>query len=311
MAYSFDSRAGFSNEGFRARRLNPGNSYPATDNHLGANGVIDCSALLAGDSIIYRFDATGDWTTTVYDISALGATETPTTLTNALKALGAPFTDVFTATVDVSTGRVKFADTAGGHDYMEIKGVIGIVCGFGGTDDAAAIGTQFVDCFDDSGAFTVPPINKDGEEIEQESGRGQIWNLIIDALHKGIAPSIALLDERYEFKEMLMGGAWDDTAQEYTPPTTDLINKPQCAMEFFVPKYAEGTGHRSDFVGYKMLNILRLTGMEGEVSHAVKAWAGYQYDCIVQEYVESGVKYPGYTEKELSIAEYAALGLPA
>jgi len=71
MAYSFDSRAGFSNEGFRARRLNPGNSYPATDNHLGANGVIDCSALLAGDSIIYRLtqQETGQPPFMIYQLS--------------------------------------------------------------------------------------------------------------------------------------------------------------------------------------------------------------------------------------------------
>jgi len=310
MAYSYDGNTAFSNEGFRLRRTNPDGTYPAPDNHLGALGTIDCSALIATDVITYRFDATGDWTDLIVDLSALTDAETPTTVAAALGAIPA-FAAIWTASVDTNTSRLKLVDAVGGHDYMEIKGTIATTLGFGQYGDAAAMGTGFVDCFDDSAAIAMPKNLKAQEEVEQEAGDGTLQTMIIDSQLKGLNPSIAMTDEKYELKEMFMGGTWNDTTGVYTPPTTSLITKPRVCGEVFVPKYGKGSMHRGDLEGYKMYDIKNMTGTEADVSHDVKAWASYAFDCAITEYTISGTKYPGWTEKELTVAAFVALGLPA
>jgi len=310
MAYAYDGNTAFSNEGFRLRRSNPDGTVPTPANHLGALGTIDCSALIATDVITYRFDGTGAWTDFIVDLSALGASETPTSIQAVLIAL-APLQAIFTTSVDGDTGRLKFLDTVGGHDYLEMKGLVSTTLGIGQYGDALAMGTGFVDCFDDTAAINMPRNNKDSEEVEQEAGNGTLQTMLIDAQTRGLNPSIGMTDEKYELKVMFMGGVWDETTKVYTPPTTEIITKPRILGEIFIPKYAKGSMHRGDIQGYKMYDIKNMVGHEADVSHEVKSWANYGFDCQVSEYTISGTKYPGWLEQELTNVEYTALGLPA
>ena len=308
-----DKKTGFSNEGFRIRRLNPDGSYPTVDNHLGFAGTIDTSELLGTEKLSYRWDGKGDFSDIVVDLSEVGLAPAAATVGEVVSALNLieAFSPVFTASADTATGRLKIADKTAEstYKYLELKGDVAIILGFGASGDAVAVGTAFVEAFDESAAISLPKNIRDGEEIDQESGTGKVDTIMIDAVLKGINPSIALVSEMYELKVVLMGGSWDDTEKEYTPPTTDLAVAPLCACEIFVAKYGKGSQHRGDMTGYKMYKINRMTGREGDVSHDVKAWASQQIECVATEYIVAGVKYPAYIEKELTIAQAVTMGI--
>jgi hypothetical protein len=308
-----DKKTGFSNEGFRIRRLNPDGSYPTVDNHLGFAGTIDTSELLGTEKLSYRWNGKGDFSDITVDLKNTGLVVTAATVAEVVTALNLieAFSGVFTASADSGTGRLKIADKVAEstYTYLELKGDVAIILGFGASGDAVAVGTAFVEAFDESAAISLPKNIRDGEEIDQESGTGKVDTIMIDAVLKGINPSIALVSEMYELKVVLMGGSWDDTEKEYTPPTTDLAVAPLCACEIFVAKYGKGSQHRGDMTGYKMYKINRMTGREGDVSHDVKTWASQQIECVATEYIVAGVKYPAYIEKELTIAQAVTMGI--
>lgn len=314
--YDKDFKGAFSNEGFRVRRLNPDNSYPGVSNHLGFLGTIDTSELAGTEKLSYRWDGKGDFTAITVNLKNTGQVVTAATVAEVVTALNLiqEFSGVFTASTDSGTGgtgRLKIADKTAEstHTYLELKGDIAILLGFGASGDAPAMGTAFVNCFDNSGAIGFPKNIKDFEEIEKESGDGSVDTMIMDAQLKGLNPTIALTDEVYELKVMIQGGSWDDDTNTYTPPTTDQAVLPYVACEAFVAKYGKGTSHRGDLTGYKMYDIKRMVGRESDVTHEVKAWASYQFDCRVMDYMEGNVRMPGWTERELTISQFANLGL--
>lgn len=314
--YATDKRTGFSNEGFRVRRLNPDGSYPAVDNHLGFAGTVDLSTILATAKLAYRWDGKGAFTEVTIDLTAAGAVPAATTVAEVVTALNlvTGFSGALLASTDTTTGRLKIANAVAvvGKVDLELKGDIAKVLGFGQSGDAGAIGTAWVECYDDSGAVGLPKVLKDKEEIEQESGQGKIDTMIIDAINKGYNPSLALVDERYDLKECIDGGTYDETAKSYTPRTTDQPYAPLCALEVFVAKYGKGSSHRGDAVGYKQYKIPKMTGYETDLTHEVKAWASYGFECSATEWVDgSGVKHPACTEHELTVAEAIAIGVTA
>lgn len=317
MSFSKDKRTGFSNAGFRGRRVNPDGSYPSVSRHLGFLGTVDLSTILATAKLAYRWDATGTFTELTIDLTAAGATPAATTVSEVVIALNADtaFAAVLKASADSGdggTGRLKIADknAESTHSYLELSGEIAEVLGFGQYGDASAMGTAFVECYKRSGAFTFGKQIKDGEEIEQESASGEIDTMVIDAQHKGINPSIAVNEELYALKVLLQGGTWSEADAEYTPPTSAIATAPLCAFEFFVPKYNYGSSHKGDAVSFKMTKVPRLTGREADVEAAVKSWAAYQFECMAREYVDvDGVLKPAYTEKELTRTKALEIGV--
>jgi len=312
MSYSKDKKTGFSNQGFRVRRMNPDGSYPAVTNHLGFAGTVDLTGVLATDTLEYRWDAKGTFTPIILDLSAVGTSHIAT-VTEVVTAINliVGFSAVFLASADSVTGRLKIANAVAvtGKLYLELKGTLAVALGFGQSGDASALGTSFVECFDDSGAVGLPKVIKDKEEVTQESSTGHEDTMMIDAVQKGLSPSLATTDEIYELKAMLTGGIWDDTLFKYTPPTSRLAVAPLCALEVFVPKYGKGSMHRGDVIGYKQTMISHMTGRESDITHEVKAWASYQYECTATEYTVSDVVYPCYEEFELSITAAQAIGV--
>jgi hypothetical protein len=312
MSYTKDNKTAFSNEGFRIRRMNPDGTYPAVDNHQGFTGTVDLTDLIATDVLSYRWDGKGDFTDIIIDLTSVGTSHIAT-VAEVVTALNGEtdFSDVLLASDDTDTDRLKIenAVAVSGKLYLELKGTIAVALGFGKSGDALAIGTAFVECFDDSGAVGLPKVIKDSEEITQESSTGHEDTMHIDAVQKGLNPSIATMDELYELKVMLMGGVWSESSAKYTPPTSRLAVAPLCAMDVFVPKYGKGSMHRGDLVGYKMISIRNMTGREGDITHEVKSWANYEYTCMATEYSVGSVVYPAYEEFELTISGAAAIGV--
>jgi len=315
MAFSKDGRIGFSNGGFRIRRVNPDGSYPAVDRQLGFVGTVDLTSnSTAKEELYYRWDGKGDFTKMEIDLTSAGATITAVKVAELVTKLNEDtnFKAVFLSESDVDTGRllIKDKDDVSTHKYLELKGNLAIVLGFGQFGDAGAMGTAFFECFDRSGAFSFPKETKEGEEIEQESSLGGIDTMVVDSQLKGINPTVALNAEYYELKLMVQGGDWDETNSVYTPPTTAMASAPLVAGEFFEPKYQKGHSHRGDKVAYKLTSVPRMTGSEGDLATEVKAWATYQFDFKAREYTDiDGVLKPAYTEKDVTVAEAIAMGI--
>lgn len=311
--YAMDKRTGFSNEGFRVRRMNPDRTYPSVKRQIGFVESVDLTNAKATDVLSYRWEGKGDFTDVVCDLTSVGTVHIATVdaVVTALNAI-AELSAVFTASKDSVTERLMIADKVeeSTHTYLELKGPIANILGFGKSGDAQAMGTAFVTCFDDAAAIGLPKVMKDGEEIEYETSRGGTGTMMIDALNKGYSPSLAMTDEVYELREMIEGGVYDQTEHTYISRTTDQPNAPICYLEVFVGKYTDGAVHRGDAVAYKQYSISNMTGFGADVSHEVKSWATYQYDCKALEYVDSdGVKHNPCVEKELTVAQAIALGL--
>jgi len=313
--YTEDKRTGFSNEGFCVRRNNPDGSVPSVTNHLGFTGTANLTGAIATDVLSYRWDRTGDFVDIVVDMTSVGTAHIAT-VAEVVTALNTatPFSAVFLASADSVTGRLLIVNAVAVENKteLEVQGVLAVLLGFGVSGDATAIGTAWVTCFDDSGAVGLPHVMKDKEEIEQESGSGAIDMMIIDAINKGYSPSLALTDERYDLRECVEGGVYDETACSYTPRTTDQPYAPMCSLEVFVPKFGKGSSHRGDALSYKQYVIASMTGYEADMTFEVKAWASYGFECNATEWTDaSSVKHNACVEFDLTVAEALALGVPA
>ena len=323
MSYSFDKKTSFSLEGSRWRRLNPDGTYPAVDRQIGFLGTIDVSSLTSAGNMVYRLGGSGVWTTIVVAIDGATATYVSSTaatvaeLVTALNADGA-FSAVFTASEDPTTGRLLIIETADTATYLEfapstVDNITELI-GLGSyTGHSTGFGTHFIDCFDNSGALGLPKETKDFEEIEIESGDGSTISMVTSALLKGLNPSLALNDESFELKELIQGGSNDQTvtgtSNRYTPPTGGQVYLPGFAGEIYEAKYDKGSSMRNNMTGYKRLNLNNCTGIEGDMNDEVKSWATYQFNLRVREYFISSVRYAGYTEDFLSLANFDALGI--
>lgn len=310
-----DGRIGFSNGGFRIRRVNPDGSYPTVDRQLGFAGTADLTGnVTATEELLYRWDGKGDFSKLEIDLSSFAGAAIGVTVDSLVTTLNGDtaFKAVFLSEKDVGTGRllIKDKDAVSTHKYLELKGDLAIVLGLGQYGDAGAMGTAFFDCFDRSGAYSFPKEVREGEELDQESSMGGIDTMVIDGQTKGINPTVALNAEYYELKLMVQGGDWDDTNGVYTPPTTAVTRPPMVAGEFFEPKYQKGSSHRGDMVAYKLTSVPRMTGREGDLATEVKAWASYQFDFTAREYTDiDDILKPAYTEKDVTVTEAIAMGI--
>lgn len=320
MSFSKDKRTGFSNGGFRGRRVNPDGSYPSVERQLGFVGTVDLSAIEATAKLAYRYNGVGDFTEVVIDLTAAGEAPAATTVAEVVTALNlvVGFSGALLAEADTGTGTgtgrllIKNAVAMVDKTYLELKGDVAIALGFGKYGEATAMGTAFVECYTRSAGFTFGKNVKDGEEIEQESSRGGIDTMVIDAVHRGINPTIGVNEELYELKQMLQGGTWDETTSTYTPPTSDIATAPLCAFEFFIPKFEHGSSHRGDAVSHKVYDVKRLSGREVDVDSSVKTWLTYSFETKATEYVDiDGTLKPAYVERELTVTEAIAMGLVA
>lgn len=317
MSFDFDRKASFSVEGSRWRRLNPDGSYPAPDNQLGFAVTADLSALIATSKLSYREDAKGAFTEITVDLTSAGAVMTAVTVAEAVSALNADVAFAaapLTASTDATTGRLKIVSD-NTPTYLELGGDVAKALFFGAYQGAATgFGTHFIDCFNNSGAVGLPKEIKDFEEIEVESGDGTNISMVVAAMMKGLNPTLAFTDELYELKELIQGGSNDQTVSgvlnRYKPPTTGQIYLPGFAGELYEAKYDKGSNLRNNMVGYKRINFNNCNGIEADLSDEVKAWATYSYNLRVREYYDAaGDRQPGYTEDELSISQFLALGI--
>lgn len=321
MSYTFDRKTSFSIEGSRWRRLNPDGSYPAVDNHQGFTGTIDVSALTSAATMSYRLGAQGAFTEIIVDFTVMTfVDDTVATVAEVVTGLNldAAFSAVFTATTDVATDRLKIVETADTAIYLEfgpslVENIVVLIELGTFTGNSVGFGTHFIDCFNDQGALGLPKEIKDFEEIEVESGDGGVLAMVTAALLKGLNPTLALTDELFELKVLIQGGSIDETVSgvsgRYSPPTTSQVYLPGFAGEAYEAKYDKGSNTRNNMTGYKRINFNNCNGIEGDLTDEVKTWATYLFNLRVREYVISDVKYPGYTEDALTLAEFDALGI--
>lgn len=318
MGYTFDKKTSFSIEGSRWRRLNPDGTYPAVDRQIGFLGTIDTTGGSALDTLSYRLGGTGVFTEIVVDIFTAGSVAESVADIVILLNAAAAFSPVFTASEDPATGRLLIVETADTATYLEfgpsLVGDLVKTLGLGGyTGNELGFGTHFIDCFDNSGALGLPKEIKDFEEVEIESGDGSTISMVTAALLKGLNPALALNDESFELKELIQGGANSQSvtgvSNRYTPPTGGQVYLPGFAGEVFEAKYDKGSNLRNNMTGYKRLNLDNCNGIEGDMNAEVKAWATYQFNLRVREYFVDAVRFPGYTEDFLSLAEFDALGI--
>ena len=320
MGYNFDRKTSFSIEGSRWRRLNPDGTYPAVDRQIGFVGTIDVSSLIATDVMNYRLDAQGAFTAIIVDFTLMtfsnSAKATVAEVVSGLNA-NANFSAVFTASVDAKTGRLNIAESAGTATYLEFNGegnIIPVLELGSYNGNKIGFGTHFISCFNNAGALGLPKEIKDFEETEVESGDGSTLSMVSAALLKGLNPTLAFTDELFELKQLIQGGANDQTVagmqNRYTPPTGAQVYLPGFAGEAYEAKYDKGSNLRNNMTGYKRVNFNNCNGMEGDLSSDVKAWAAYQYNIRVREYFDvNGDRNPGYTEDFLSLSDFDALGI--
>jgi hypothetical protein len=296
----------FSVEGFRIMRNNPDGTLPSADRLLGFVNTVDLTAIgtdETGTLTIKKDDGSAesknvDFSAAV-DITAVTVAEAITALTTAA------FTGM-TWSQDSDTSRLKGVSATG--TYIQVYGELAPLLDFGYGVLHGGEGLKFVKCFDNTTQIGLPKNIKDKEEIEVESGNGTLITMLIESIIKGLNPTIALMDDDYDLKELIQGGTYDRTANTYDPPTTSITTKPVFNIEVYVPIYSKGTQKREDMSGYKKLLLRSCTGTEGDLTLDVKAWASHAYNITASEYTdENSVLWAAWQEGTLTTAQFAAL----
>lgn len=316
--FAKDGLARFSNEGFRIRRNNPDGTIPSPSRTLGFLGTDNSDYLYqeptATSVLSYRIGGKGDFTDLTVDITGV-ATWNVDALVTKLNA-AATFSALFTASKDVETKRLCIALTdASTVKYLELTGVVALALGIGGGDGVyRAMGTAFVDVFDDCGAISFDPDITDSENIEQESSRGDIDRMVIAPKLNGLTFTLAINTDKTAIKAMLVGGNWEyDEATEYgvyTPPARAMKKQPVCSLEAYVAMYGRGDSQRADMKGYKCTKVNTCTGKQGSIPAEVKSWSSDSFDCTCGQYTdESGNISAGYLEETITISEGIVRGI--
>ena len=316
MAIDYNDLAINGVRGCRFQRINPDGTMPLPTRTIGGIGTFDVTGASdkAAIPLTIKFD-NGTAVTITVDLSTatgLIVDETAVTVAEVVTAINAESPPNLTASTEAVTGYLKLAATVPGSiSYLQVYGELAGIVGIGSPDglqSTSQLGTKFLSNF--SGTISVSEAKnvKEGEEIETESGNGDLRTLITDDILKGENPVITLQQNSYELKELIMGGVYNSTTRRYTPRTEDDTTSPRFYIETFAPMYGEGTSKKGDKLSYEMKVYNSCTGMEADISKETKAWVPMAYNCKATGYTdESGVKQPyGYAD-QLTLTEFSAL----
>lgn len=298
--FTKDRKVGFSNSGFQVARNNPDGTVATPDStktSLLEGGAFDAGALLATDVLSYRIGGSGAFTDVIVNLT------TADTVADVKTALDTALTGVFTS--EYQSGYLTLAATGTGITELEVTGAVAVALGIGG-----GLGTAYYDVFQRAGAYSLPKNVVDAEDVDQESSTGHIDTMKIDAKHKGINPSIAVVEEDYALKVIIQGGSWDAALSKYVPPTSEDV-LPVCRARLFEAKYPHGVNRRTTPDGYKMTVVYSMSGREADLSTEVKAWnASYAFDCSGVEWRDStGTLRSAYEDYEITVAQARAIGV--
>ena len=314
---AINRKENFGVEGFRIQRNNPDGTIPTPLRMVGTSGDIDVSALAGTETIILKednnaavseaIDITGG---TYSDDEHATVTELVTAINTAL-GLGSLN---LTVEEDGTTGRLSFKLTTAGTTvkvqlYGTLISYLGLGTFNGDQERLTGVGLKIIKGFDTTKAIGLPKSIKDKESIENETGDGSLTEVIVNAIVKGLTPTITCAKNDLELKQMIMDGVYDTTENTYEPPTIDeQTSKPSCNVEIFSPAYDTGSNLKTNISAWEQILLRTVVGYEGDVSKEVKAFTDTIYNLDATEYTnESGVKMASYKEKQLTLAEYANL----
>ena len=311
MSIEYNELSMFSVEGCRVKRNNPDGTQSKVERTVGGVGTFDVSGAADTSAIpmTVKFD-NGTPETKNVDLSSPGAVvdETKVTVAELVTALTtAAFTNV-TATKEAVTNRIKLDGSASSADYMQVYGALAGYIQIGGTKTGSTLGTKMLKYFDGTLSIGESKNVKEGEQIEQESGAGQLRTVITDDVLKGENPTISISQNDYEMKELVMGGVYDATAKSYTPRTTADTDQPEFYIESFTPMYSKGTSKQSSKPAYEKKVYYSAAGIIGDVSKETKAWVPLTFNLKATESLdENGATIPPYREFQISDTEFEAL----
>lgn len=316
MGININKKTAFGPEGFLIARNNPDGTPLSPDRVLGFYGTVNLSLdpeyVHDHAYLGVKIDSGAedvqlvDWGAAVDDTAV-----TVAEMVTAINTAG--FTDI-TAAPDAVTGRLLITYTgAGNPTFLQVFSVdthpdFAADLDFGQGQTFGGAGAIYYEAFDNTRSIGLPKNIKDSEEIENEAGDGTLVTVVIPAILKGMDPVITTTDNDFRIKQLIQGGAWNETTSTYTPPLSSQTDKPIFSVHLFSPIYNKGTNQREDEAGYLYVRIPSITGLEGDETFDTKTLQEIAYNCKATEYEdENDVKQPFGTWQNLSSDEFIAL----
>jgi hypothetical protein len=306
--------SGFALELLRFKRCNPDNTVATAQRTLGFIGLINITDILDSGkkgSVTIKLDSDEEETKDV-DFSTSSIDTDHLTPASALNA--ANFTGV-TFSVDANTHRLMVVANSNTVEDLQIKSILAGALNFGGSRKNEGLGCYWM-LFDSSQAIDAsnPPDKKDKETVEQESSQGEVKQMNIPARYLGVSPTITLMYQNNEFKQLIQGGlfypATESKPERYENPLSNARDNPLFTMEKFVPLYASGAVSLEDNKYMRRVLYYAGTGSADEVGSGAKAWETYPYSLSFQEYRdENGDKHSVPAEEKLTLSQWETMDI--
>jgi hypothetical protein len=307
--------SGFALELLRFKRCNPDGTVATAQRTLGFVGNINITDILDSQrrgSITIKVDSQERETRAIDFSDANSDNLTPSAAAAALNE--AAFTGV-EFSVDGATGRLMLSAVSPSVEDLQIRSVLAGALNFGGCRKNMGLGCYWI-LFDSSQAIDAsnPPDKKDKETVEQESAQGEVKEMNIPARYLGVSPTITLMYQNNEFKQLIQGGIYYpatlNSPERYENPLSNERYNPLFTMEKYVPLYASGSVSIEDNKFIKRLVYYAGTGSADEVGSGAKAWETYPYTLSFREYRdENGKRHSVPLEEKLSLSQWEAMDI--
>lgn len=267
MALREDAKFEFGPVFWRLMAKNPDGSVPTPSRIVGGVGPFDFSSAESEGAVpvTVKIDNANEIATTVdltasADISAVTVAEFVTAW-----GLAAAAATGITASLETSTGRIKFAKTTSPllSTYMQIYGEVGRTLGLGFGKGVKLLKS------DNQKSIADAPSLKASERLETVDTKGLATAVVTNALRQGTVLTLTEASADPEIREVIEGGTYDAVSGQYIVPTPDQSrDAPRFYLETFNAVYTEGDHPETGVDSYKQRIYRECQGSFGNTAGA-------------------------------------------
>jgi len=302
MAERATARYGFGLVFARFMPLNDDLTIHVPDRIIGGAGPFDFSGVanIAAVTLITKIDNSAAETVTVNLSGA--ADPTAVTVAELFAAINVAAPTDFTASEDVTTGRIMMDCDATGVGYVQIYDECAEIAMFG-----QGFGIKFVTS-DTLRTLTDSPMMKDEETLETTDAKGLDTSVLSDGYRKGFEATFVDSAEDWELLALMEAGYYDEVNGVYEVPTSE-DSKIYFYCELYYTRYTRGENKEGEIVSYVQKLFRSCKGQVGESVHE-RGFMDGNFTIKGTSYKDQDENLFGDTKKtELSIEEYQALDL--
>jgi hypothetical protein len=150
----------------------------------------------------------------------------------------------------------------------------------------------------------------DAEEVENEAGDGTLVVVRRSEKVKGSNLVYTAIDQSNSFLNLVMGGTYDPTTDEFTMPTVLQTEMPKVTIEDFIPQYEKGSHLEGSTAGFTRKKYYITSGVRGDEANEAAALAEGLFNFAALQWSdENGVLQGHQSILDLTNEEFENLDL--